>query len=115
MIGLEVHLNGQPVCLAAVGDDGVLTAMVTWVAQPADQPSLIERKPLTLHVGGLAGRRNYTWIPFQELKVGDVVEVKIVGVESADEAIAAAHVDTTPTGTAGWFDEARERLRKGDR
>jgi hypothetical protein len=115
MIGLEVQLNGQPACIATVGEEGVLTAMVTRVARSGDQASPGEGRGVTLHVSGLVGPRRYTWIPFQELKAGDVVEVKVVDMESADEAIKAAHVEMAPEGKPGWFDEARARLRKGER
>jgi len=111
MIGFEVHVNGQPVCLASVGDAGVLSAIVNWVV--SEQPSPEEREPLTLHVGGLAGVHHYTWIPMQVLNVGDVVEIKIVEVESANESLKAAQVKSVPEGKAGWFDEAREKYRKG--
>jgi hypothetical protein len=111
MIGFDVQVNGESVCLAAIGEKGILSAMVTWVVPSGPQaPSPDER--LTLHVGGGAGPRTYTWIPFQKLNVGDVVQVKIVEVDSSDEAIKHAQVDTAPEGTTGWFDEARAKYRK---
>ena len=114
MIAFDVDINGREVCLAAIGEKGVLSAMVTWVV-PSSGPAEPAASETTLHVGGLAGSRHYTWIPFQQLKVGDVVSIKIVEVSAADDVLARADVETVPEGKPGWFDQVRARLRKADR
>ena len=114
MIAFDVKLNGQEVCLAAVGDNGVLSAIVNWVVRLNEQAAPAAGE-ISLHVGGLAGPQHYTWIPFQQLTVGDVVSIRIVEVNSADDALMRAHVETAPDGKLGWFDQERARLRKADR
>ena len=37
MICFEVHINGQKVCLAGVGDNGVLSVMATFIASNESQ------------------------------------------------------------------------------
>jgi hypothetical protein len=32
MIAFEIHLNGEKLCRAGIGDSGVLSAIVTWSA-----------------------------------------------------------------------------------
>jgi hypothetical protein len=115
MIAFDVDLNGQEVCQAAVGENGVLSAIVNWVVRSNEQAAHAAGGEISLHVGGLAGPQHYTWIPFQQLKVGDVVCIRIVEVDSADDAIRRAHVKTAPDGQPGWFDQERARLRKADR
>jgi hypothetical protein len=46
MRAFEVSLNGKKLCLAGIGDDGVLTAIVDWVTGR-------DRADLFLEVGGL--------------------------------------------------------------
>jgi hypothetical protein len=33
MTAFEVHLNGKSLCTAGIGEDGVLTALATWVSR----------------------------------------------------------------------------------
>jgi len=39
MRAFEVYINGERACLAGIGDDGVLTAIVSWVSKypPTDR------------------------------------------------------------------------------
>ena len=113
MIGLDVRLNGHPVCLASVGEAGALTAVVSSVVSSGEDTSSGKSEHISLHVGGRAGRHTYTWNTDHGLKVGDVVEVRIVNIESADDAIKAASAKADPEGIPGWFDEARAKHRKG--
>lgn len=48
MRAFEVSLNGKKLCLAGIGDNGVLTTIVNWVP-------LKGKGDLLLHVGGLMG------------------------------------------------------------
>ena len=50
MKALEVFINGHRVCLAGVGDDGVLNAIVNWVGGPDRDQDFF------LQVGGLDSR-----------------------------------------------------------
>src|SRR5438067_12590871 len=47
MIALEVLVNGHQVCLAGVGEQGVLSAMVDWADSPHSESEI------NLSVGGL--------------------------------------------------------------
>jgi hypothetical protein len=78
MRAFEVHLNGKRLCLAGVGEDGVLTAIVDHVARP-------KASSLNLRVGGLVSPigKHVIWRN-RRLKVGDEVLVKIVETDSAD-------------------------------
>jgi hypothetical protein len=79
MRAFEIRLNGEKLCLAGIGDDGVLSAIVNWVTgrQAAD---------LFLHVGGLVSSadEHVAWIKQKKLSVGDSVEIKIVEASSVD-------------------------------
>ena len=46
MRAFRIYLNGKKLCLAGIGDDGVLSAIVNWVATDREGD-------LFLHVGGL--------------------------------------------------------------
>src|ERR1700686_3917331 len=49
MRAFEVSVNGEKLCLAGIGDDGVLTTIVTWAGRQGD-------RDLFLQVGGLISR-----------------------------------------------------------
>jgi len=76
MRAFKVYINGKRVCLAGIGDHGVLTSVVDWV------PGRGEGK---LAVGGLISDLNehVEWVE-QRLEIGDEVTIKIVEAESSD-------------------------------
>jgi hypothetical protein len=78
MHAFEVYLNGRRLCLAGIGDDGVLTAIVTYVAGKG-------RKEQRLLVGGLISPtgEHVNWRK-PRLKTGDEVRVKIVESATSD-------------------------------
>jgi hypothetical protein len=87
MIAFEVSLNGKRVCLAGIGDDGVLGASVTAILPPEEVPT-----PIWFNVGGLANDEHVTWVessshPRKALEVGDLVQIRIIESETADEPI----------------------------
>lgn len=78
LICFEVWVNGEKICLAGVGDSGVLNSIIH-VAEP--------RKP-DLHVGGLVNDEHVRWTERMHfLEVGDEVTIKIVEADTADEPI----------------------------
>jgi hypothetical protein len=81
MRAFEVYLNGKQLCLAGVGDDGVLSAIVNWVARKA-------RGDLSLSVAGLVNpvSEHVKWVS-QDVCVGDEIAVKIVETNSTDKPI----------------------------
>jgi hypothetical protein len=76
MRAFEVSLNGEMLCAAGIGDDGVLTAIISWVAgDHGAEPSL--------HVGGRVSpmQEHVTWTE-RPLAIGDEVVVKVADLES---------------------------------
>jgi hypothetical protein len=88
MRAFEVSLNGKKLCLAGIGDDGVLSAKVNWVT--GDKAS-----DLFLVVGGLVSptREHVSWVRQKPLRVGDVIRVKIVETPSTDRPVKKHRID----------------------
>ena len=89
MIAFEVSLNTRKVCVAGVGDLGVLSTILSWVRREGrntetGDPGKTEEE-LTLNVSGLRSSKSehVRWAE-NELKVGDEVCVRIVDLESVD-------------------------------
>jgi len=78
MRAFEIYSNDRKLCLAGIGDDGVLTAIVNWVATKG-------AGDLFLSVGGLVSpvSEQVRWIK-QDLSVGDVITIKVVEASSTD-------------------------------
>jgi hypothetical protein len=81
MICFEVYINGQKVCLAGVGDDGVLSVMASFIASSESQRT-------DFRVGGLIKvdaeiQQQVEWID-REVNVGDDITIKIVESENYD-------------------------------
>lgn len=81
MLTFEVHRNGQKLCTAGVGDEGMVSVIALWRSgEPAAGESL------ELSVGGLTTREpdsQLTWarVPLQ---VGDQVAIKVGDSDTAD-------------------------------
>ena len=86
MLVFGVFLNGRKLCRAGVGQDGVLTAFVTWAApqraatRSASGPRRRREKP-RLHVGGLADDTHRSWAK-RMLEVGDRVTIRVAKADS---------------------------------
>lgn len=80
MRAFKVSLNGKKLCLAGVGDRGVLSSIVNWVAGDAGADLFME-------VGGLANEEHVAWINQKHLQVGDEIRVKIVEARSVDKPV----------------------------
>ncbi len=80
MRAFEVYLNNQKLCLAGVGDRGVLSAHVTWNTGDANES-------LELETGGLISTNMefVSWIRQRPLSVGDHVRISVVEANSVDE------------------------------
>jgi hypothetical protein len=78
MRAFEVYLNGKRLCVAGIGDDGVLSTIVDHVVGKG-------RNQQTLRVGGLISPtgEHVIWNR-RRLKIGDEVRVKIVESASID-------------------------------
>ncbi|MGH9500704.1 MAG: hypothetical protein ACRD3L_16305 [Terriglobales bacterium] len=82
MRAFEVYLNGAKLCLAGIGNDGVLTTIVNWVAKGGEGD-------LFFTVGGLLTPtgEHVAWLR-QHLRVGDEVQIKIVEADTVDNPTA---------------------------
>jgi|HubBroStandDraft_6_1064221.scaffolds.fasta_scaffold103713_3 hypothetical protein len=78
MRAFELYLNDKRLCLAGIGHDGVLTAIVNHVVGHG-------HNEMFLDIGGLDGEADefVDW-KHRSLKVGDEVRVKIVEAPSVD-------------------------------
>lgn len=80
MRAFEVYLNKKKLCIAGIGNDGVLSAIVNWVTR-GDEGDLF------LDVGGLLSptKEHVRWSKQKPLRVGDEVQVKIVETNTVDK------------------------------
>ena len=56
MLALEVHINGKRRCLAGIADDGVVSAILSWVGRGRPERGL-PREDVSIRVGGLDSER----------------------------------------------------------
>jgi hypothetical protein len=81
MRAFEISLNGKKLCVAGVGNDGVLSAVVDWVVKP-------EHGDLDLTVGGLISYREHVyWIRREPLDVNDEIKVRIIEADQVEEPV----------------------------
>src|SRR5713101_8463012 len=90
MRAFKVSLNGKKLCLAGVGEHGVLSAIVNWVA--GDRVS-----DLFMHVGGLASEEHVAWIRQKRIGVGDEIRVKIIEARSVDKPVEKRRIHPAET------------------
>jgi len=103
MIAFEVRLDGEKVCMAGVGETGVLSAIVSWVrrgAHPAEQETGSWVETLSCEVGGLMHQDgadyHVKWLS-QSLGVGQQVTITVVEAPEVDRAPAAVREDPERT------------------
>jgi hypothetical protein len=79
MHAFEVFVNGKKVCVAGIGNDGVLTAIIT-------HAPFRRRRESRLRVGGLISPldEHVSWVEAM-LRPGDEVRVKVVETEIVDK------------------------------
>ena len=80
MRAFQVYLNGKKLCVAGVGTDGVLSAIVSSVARSGSED-------LFLDVGGLVSptREHFSWIRQKPLGQGDTIKVRVIAASTADK------------------------------
>jgi hypothetical protein len=85
MIALEVSVNDQVLCLAGRDDLTVLNTILNAVGKLDKNSS---SNHLDLNVGGMhsgeSEDRHDRWLSHHQLKVGDVVSIRVLKVEKAD-------------------------------
>jgi hypothetical protein len=96
MIALEVRKNGKQVCVAGADDLAVLTTCVSAVGKLGKKT--VPARPdettgeIHYHVGGLTSRPDpdkdvhLKWKSVAPLKIGDVIEIRILETEKVDRA-----------------------------
>lgn len=80
MRAFNVSLNGNKLCLAGVGEHGVLSAIISWVAGDRGED-------LFIHVGGLANEEHIDWVKRKRLQVGDKIRIEVVESRSVGEPV----------------------------
>lgn len=81
MTAIEVHVNGKKQCVAGIARDGVVSAILSWVARGDDLPKLPQEQ-ISLCVGGLDSQRDehMDWLT-REIKIGDEIVLRVVDVQ----------------------------------
>jgi hypothetical protein len=91
MRAFSVSLNRKKLCLAGVGERGVLSAIVNWVAGDRGGAELF------MHVGGLANEEHIDWVKQKRLQVGDEIRVKVVEAKSVDKPVRERRIHPAET------------------
>lgn len=80
MRAFEIYLNGKRLCVAGIGDSGVLSAIVNWVARE-------NVGDLFMDVAGLVTpiHEHVSWIGQKRLRVGDKIQVRVIEATSVDK------------------------------
>jgi len=118
MIAIEVRLNGKRACIAGADDLAVLSAHVTASGKLGKKtvPTRPDDTTADIHfyVGGLTGRRDprkdvhLKWKAAPRLKIGDVIQIKILETEKVDRATSsnrAKNINKTKQATS-FIDQA---------
>lgn len=83
MIAYEVYVNGEKVCVASVGESGVLTAILSWVGSRGSAKNDL----LDLRIGGLVHADHVRWLSeTTTISVGDEVTIRVVEITALSEA-----------------------------
>jgi len=86
MTAFEVYLNGEKLCTAGLGDEGVLSTLLSWRGnQPYKDGTAPASASLEFSVGGLisATGEQVRWAE-PKIQLGDEIRIRLVNVESAD-------------------------------
>ena|ERR1700719_4648227 len=88
MRAFEIYLNSKKLCVAGIGDSGVLSAIVNWVARE-------NVGNLFMEVGGLVtpADEHVSWIKQKPIHVGDKIRIKVVETRSVDKPKGRHRVD----------------------
>jgi len=98
VIALEVTLNGKRVCVAGAEDLAVLSTIVSAVGKLGKKTVPPRRDDSSYHigysVGGLTARPepandvHVRWKSVAPLKVGDVIQVRVLETKKVDRAVS---------------------------
>src|SRR5579864_1020784 len=115
MICYEVYINGKKICVAGVGEMGVLSGILSWVKRKRYEEdegydeTITHIEELYVSVSGLANlgeeSTHLDWLA-EDLKVGDEVTFRIVERESCDPP------ENSRTGMAELVEKARQEYHE---
>ena len=86
MIAFEVHLNGEKLCTAGLGDLGVISAILGWRGkQPYKDGTVPEGAALDFSVRGLTNPagEHVEWA-HPQVHIHDEIRIRIVDVDQVD-------------------------------
>ena len=102
MIALRVKLNEKELCVAGAEDLSVLNTMINAVGPIGSKTKKVRDGAADLHlsVAGLTRRKSGAdfhlyWVEFQELVIGDRIEVELVETSIADAPKTKRKADPT--------------------
>ena len=92
MLCYDVYKNGERICRAGIGEEGVLTVILSWVSNEAKGVRRLPRYRSNLHIGGLYQpepevNAHVRWTE-PVINIGDEVIVRVVEAPTADEPIS---------------------------
>jgi hypothetical protein len=96
MHALEFLLNGERVCVAAPGDDGLVMSNVAMTSSLETSGTC----DVYLRVGGVQNEHHLEWFR-RSLALGDVIEIRFIDAAQSDPPVSIKPVT----------DAERERLR----
>jgi hypothetical protein len=87
MLAFEIHVNGKRQCVAGIADDGVVSAIFSWIGRGRAERGL-PKEDVSLSVSGLDSlrREHVDWLD-QNLAAGDEVMVRVVDVQKVDSPL----------------------------
>ena len=79
MRAFEIYLNDEKLCVAGIGEDGVLSATAVWVSKN-------DEGDVFLDVSGLISEteKHVRWVRQESLRDGDTIQIKVVQSQTVD-------------------------------
>lgn len=94
MIAFEIFLNGERLCVAGIGDLGVLSAILTWTRVHREgKESEPPVEVLSLQVTGLDNADQYPCWLHRAMTRGDELRVKIVETSCVDQPVHEGRIE----------------------
>jgi len=86
MLAFEIHMNGKRICIAGIGEPGVLSAILHWIGSAPRKGARKADEHASIRVGGLIGsiEEHVTWVR-RDLRRGDEVVIRVIETECADK------------------------------
>jgi hypothetical protein len=86
MIAFEVHLNGEKLCTAGLGDVGVISAILSWRGnQPYKDRTMAATAAIEFSVRGLTSPagEHVRWAD-PKVQVGDEIRIRVINSDRPD-------------------------------